>query len=111
MYRGTDATLTFTLPFDCSKVSALFITFAQKLNPRATDSTVMFEKTLTGCRLEGTKVYCMLTEEDTLKLDDKCCVEIQMRGICDGKKFASNICQKNVGRILKKGPLPNEVTP
>lgn len=107
--QGSEPTLTFTLPFQCSKVTSLFITFAQKKTRYSEQSNPVFEKVLEDCSMDGDKVSVTLSEKETLSLDHRQNVEIQMRGVCDGKKFASLICEREVLRSLKSGPLPVEV--
>lgn len=99
MYRGTTPTLTFTLPFDCSNITALSVAFAQ-------NEQVVFEKVYKDCVLDGNKVVVTLAEEDTLLLDcHKREVEIQLRVGCGASKMASRIIKTSVDRILKDGCL------
>lgn len=98
MYRGTTPTLKFTLPFSCDDITLCSVAFAQGGN-------VVLEKRLDDCSLEGNVISVTLTEEDTLLLDCKSNVEIQLRIACGETKLASNIIKTGVGRILKDGCL------
>lgn len=95
MIRGTTPTiilkLSETIPFD-----TLYVTFT-KLN-----QTVL-EKTLDDVRVEGNKIYVPLTQEETLALDPKCPLNIQLRGKVEGQALASSICRIMVNDILKEG--------
>jgi hypothetical protein len=106
MYRGTTPTLTFTLPFEASKLDYLSIAFAQKATPYAKDATLILEKELRHCTLNGNAVVLELTENDTLAMDCHFDVEIQLRAKCAGKSMASKIYTVPVKRILKDGCLP-----
>lgn len=105
MYRGTTPTITFALPFEASKIDVLSIAFAQKQTPYSKESTLVFEKKLADCTVEGKSILCELTEADTLQLRSDYDVDIQMRVKCAGKWLASKIYTKPVERILKDGCL------
>ena len=105
MYRGTTPTITFTLPFEASKIDVLSIAFAQKESPYAKEAKVIFEKKLADCTLQGNAVLCELSERDTLQLNSDRDVEIQMRAKCAGKGLVSEIYTRPVERILKDGCL------
>ena len=99
MYRGTTPTITFTLPFDSRRISALNLCFAQQ-------GTVVLEKNLEACRLEEDTLQVSLTEQETLLFDSKKgMVEMQLRIGCGDARMASNIMQISVERILKDGCL------
>lgn len=98
MIRGTTPTLNFTLPFDCSTITACSIAFAQ-------DNRVVLEKTLSHCQINECVLSVVLTEEETLLLDSRKALEIQVRCACGEAKFASQIIRDDVGRILKDGCL------
>lgn len=98
MIRGTTPTLNFTLPFECSTITVCSIAFAQ-------DETVVLEKTLTDCRMNGRVLSVELTEDETLLFDCKKTLEIQVRCGCGAAKLASQIIFVDVGRILKDGCL------
>lgn len=99
MIRGTTPTIQFALPVEASELSCLYITLSQK------DKTVA-EKEMTHCTFNGAVVTCRLSQEDTLALDCKEYVEIQVRAKTkNGDTLASNIYTTTVGRILKEGVI------
>ena len=105
MYRGTTPTLTFTLPFSCDQLSVVSIAFAQKKMPYAKEAEVVLEKALCDCQVSGNTLTLTLTEEDTLALDCRFLVEIQLRVKVGDVTMASEIITESVGRILKDGCL------
>lgn len=101
MIRGTTPTLEFTLPFDCSLLTEMYITFAQY-------GTTVLEKSMADCTCSGTFVTLSLSQEDTLKMkqDRMAIAEVQLRvRTKDGSALASNIMQIRVDRILKEGVI------
>lgn len=64
MIRGTTPMLEFALPFDTSLIAEMYITITQ-------NGVTMLEKTLSDCNCSGTLVSLTLTQEDTLKLEQK----------------------------------------
>lgn len=101
MIRGTTPTLEFTLPFDCSLLTEMYITFAQY-------GTTVLEKSMADCTCSGTLVTLSLSQEDTLnmKQDRMAIAEVQLRvRTKDGSALASNIMQIRVDRILKEGVI------
>ena len=105
MYRGTTPTLTFVLPFDAKQLDKLSIAFAQKKTPYAKDATLVYEKQISQCGMNGNVITLELTETDTLALDCHYDVEIQLRAAVNGKSMASDIYTVPVERILKEGCL------
>lgn len=101
MIRGTTPTLEFTLPFDTSLIAEMYVTIAQG------EKTVL-EKTLSDCNCSGTSVSLILTQKDTLKLQQqpRLQAEIQIRvRTTSGEALASDIMSVYVGRILKEGVI------
>ena len=98
MIRGTTPTLTFKLPFDCKDIDILNISFAQY-------STVVLEKDLYDCDIEGNDIKVTLTEDDTLKFDCAEHAEIQIRVGIGERRLASQIMKLRVDRVLKDGSL------
>lgn len=99
MIRGTTPTVQFTLPIDASILDCLYITVAQKGN-------VVFEKCLTDCECDGVEISCRLSQADTLLLDCKKPVEIQVRAKTQsGDALASQILSIPADRILKEGEI------
>ena len=99
MYRGTTPTISFTLPVDSSRITALNLCFAQQ-------GEVVLEKNLDACRLEKDTLQVSLTEKETLLFDDKKGIaEMQLRIGCGDTRMVSNIMRLSVERILKDGCL------
>jgi hypothetical protein len=99
MIRGTTPTLEFVLPFDTSLLAEAFVTLAQ-------GGTVVVDKSLKDCNCSGDLLTVRLTQEDTLKLDDKINTEIQIRAkTVSGDAIASNITTVDTERILKDGVI------
>ena len=99
MHRGTTPTITFTIPFESNRITALNLCFAQQ-------GMVVLEKNLTDCILEEDTVQVSLSEEETLLFDAKQgMVEMQLRLGCGDARMASNIMFVSVERILKDGCL------
>ena len=99
MYRGTTPTITFNLPFDESRITALNLCFAQQ-------GEVILEKNLGACKLEKDILQVSLTEQETLLFDaKKGMVDMQLRIGCADSRMASNIMQISVEQILKDGCL------
>jgi len=101
MIRGTTPTLEFTMPFDTSLIAELYITITQ-------NGATALEKTLLDCNCNDTSVSLTLTQEDTLRLEQKPYsdseMQIRVRTIA-GEALASNIMRIYVGRILKDGVI------
>lgn len=99
MIRGTTPTLEFALPFDVDMIENGYVTLSQ-------NGEETINKQLSDCVMEGRKVSVTLTQADTLKLDDKVNVEIQLRvRTVTGDVLASDIYCTDVGRILKGGEI------
>lgn len=99
MYRGTTPTITFNLPFDESRITALNLCFAQQ-------GEIVLEKVLEDCKLEKNALQVGLTEQETLLFDTKKgMVEMQLRIGCGDSRMVSNIMSLSVERILKDGCL------
>lgn len=101
MIRGTTPTLEFTLPFDTSSIAEMYITMSQ-------NDKVVLEKSMADCRCSRKAITLNLTQEDTLKLEQKpdAQAEIQIRiRTKEGEALASDIIRVYVGRILKEGVI------
>lgn len=99
MIRGTTPTLSFELPSEIAEVSELWITVLQ-------NSTVMINKTLAECELNGNLLTVRLTQEETLKLQGDCTAKIQLRvRTASGDAMASEIMENHVYPILKGGVI------
>lgn len=95
MRRGTTPTHTFYLPFDAAVVSKVRIIYAQ-------NDEEVFTKETADCTLSDMKVVTKLTQEETLSLDQRKNVQIQLRVITtDGDALASNVITKGVLELLE----------
>lgn len=99
MYRGTTPTLKFSLPFDVSFIDVVWVTFSQK-------NKEIFTIETEDCVLEEKTITMELTQNQTLRLQGKDEVEIQVRILThEGEALASNIFKTTVKRILKDGEI------
>lgn len=99
MIRGTTPTLQFTMPFDTSILSCLYLTLAQR-------GATILEKCLDDCDCNGAEVTCKLTQADTLKINAKHPVDFQVRAkTVNDDALASQIVSLSAGRILKDGEI------
>lgn len=99
MIRGTTPTLEFNLPFDTSVLDVAYISISQ-------DDNVVIEKQLSDCVVGETTLTVKLTQEDTLKLEARDKVEIQIRvRTKEGEALASNIKTTYAAKILKDGVI------
>jgi hypothetical protein len=102
MIRGTTPTIRFGVPFDPSTAKKIWITFSQ-------NGEEVFTISEEDCTFEGNEISSVLTQANTLMLNDEYDVEIQLRVSFDGDDFdkaiASDIITRSVGRILKDGEI------
>lgn len=102
MIRGTTPLLTFTLPFDASKATDVWITFSQ-------NNTEVFTITTDNLTIKETTIDCRLTQQQTLALVAGIYVEMQIRIAFDNENYkdalASDIIRTAVQRILKDGEI------
>jgi hypothetical protein len=97
MKRGTTPTLRFSLPFvPDTDINALYITFQQR-------GETIIEKSLEEVTVDGENVLVRLTQEDTLNLDPKADVNVQLRFRIGDNAYASDVMPIHIGRILKDG--------
>lgn len=94
IYRGTTPTHTFEMPFDCEKLTAFTITYAQNDVP-------IVKKSKEDCTVKGATIVVRLNQEDTLKFNDERGVKIQLK-IMDGASevYVSDIIVASVGEVL-----------
>jgi len=71
MRQGTTPTLTFTLPFETTGLTKCDIDFAQ-------NNKVVLNKDIDDCTLSGYTVSVALTEAETLALNTKQLLEMQI---------------------------------
>lgn len=74
MIRGTTPTHVFNIAFDASELKSVRITYAQ-------NDEVVITKETDDCKLKGNKITTTLTQEETLKLNCKKRVQIQLRAL------------------------------
>lgn len=100
MIRGTTPTLELTTDVDLSSCEELYITISQS-------GVDLIEKSIEDCIIENEKCTVTLTQEDTLKLDDKYPCYLQLRGKTpEGTVFATYPpYELDVGKILKQGVI------
>ena len=100
MVRGTTPTLTFTLPFPASTLSALYITISQHFD------NIRIDKSLEDCTVSGSDVGTTLTQEDTLSLVAGRQTLIQVRARTrDGTALASEMIPCQVEDVLRDGVI------
>ncbi len=100
MVRGTTPTLTFTLPFPVSTLSALYINISQHYE------SIQIEKSLSDCTISGNDVSVILTQDDTLKLvaGRQAFIQVRVR-TSDGTALASEMIPCMVEDVLKDGVI------
>ena len=97
--RGTTAYCRITMPMETEYLSEFWVTFGQR------DKEVV-TKTKDQCTCDGTKVIVPLTQEDTLLLDHKALLQVQVRYLTSaGSAKATRIVTGKVGQILKEGVI------
>jgi len=77
MIRGTTPLHVFKLPFSTENIEKVRVIYSQNNKP-------VVKKELCDCTLEGNTIKLKLTQEDTLELDCKFPVEIQVRVLMAG---------------------------
>lgn len=94
MIRGTTPTHEFTLSIDTSLLKCIRIIYAQH-------DKVVFVKETGDCTLDGEVVRVELTQEETLMLDCRTSVQIQIRALTlAGEALASPVMTESVGKCL-----------
>ena len=95
MIKGTTPTHIFTLPIDTSLLAEIRIVYAQNGEKKLI-------KDLSMCKVETKQVSVLLTQEETLKFNDACFVDIQVRAkTLGGEVFASDIIKIPVCKCLE----------
>ena len=96
---GTTPTLTFTIPFETSSITALYISFMKA-------GAVRVEKDISHCTLGEKTISCALTQEETLKFGNEQKIEIQIRAKkTTGEAVASNVMSVMTSKVLKDGVI------
>lgn len=96
--RGTTPTHYFDLPVEAGRITLLSLAYAQR-------GEVKIEKHLNDVVLADMRGSCKLKESDTLKLVDGIDVEIQLRVGTANDRYASDVVEEPVEKILKDGML------
>lgn len=96
--RGTTPVNVFNVDVDLTGCT-VWLTYAQQ-------GRVVIEKTGEELDITADQITTTLTQEETLRLNEGCMVEIQLRYIrSDGFSDASNIITVSIGKILKDGVI------
>ena len=102
MIRGTTPHIEFTLPFDVSPATEIWVTFSQNNSEVFT----IVKKDLT---IEKNVIDCRLTQAQTLAFKSGLYAEIQIRVAFNNEGYndalASDIMRTAVQRILKDGEI------
>lgn len=116
MIRGTYAQFKFKIPYDCSDLSLVKITFWQPGNQGvSTDRPLPIVKVLSQCNTTDNpnEVVVTLNQEETLRFSDKTKAYVQLRASCkDGIAFGSRKKEITVypvydDTILEDGIMPS----
>lgn len=104
MTRGTTPHHTFELPFSVDSLE-FTVTYAQ-VNPVTQIKTIVAKKTQNDCEITDNVIKVRLSQEDTLKFEDKYAVQIQIKvKEQDGDVIASNIITTTVQKVLDEEAL------
>ena len=99
MRRGTTPTHIFNVDVDLTLAEVIYITYKQR-------SRTCLEKSIADLAITADKLECTLTQEETLRLNAKLPVEIQIRArFPDGSAVASGIIEIPAEAILKEGVI------
>lgn len=99
MIQGTTPTHKFTLPFVTDIVQKARIIYAQC-------ERVIFTKETPECECDGNTITVKLTQEDTLSLNARRDVQIQVKVLTnDGSTFVSAIKTVNIDKCLDREVL------
>lgn len=97
--RGTTPVIKCEFPFDTTDLVEAILTIRQL-------GCVTVEKYIGDANRDGTTLSYTLSQEDTLKLDHKYPIEIQVRAKTTyGSALASLISEIEVGEVLKDGVI------
>ena len=98
MFRGTTPTNIFNVDLDLTTAEVIYITYKQ-------NNRVVFEKDINDITVTSKALTVRLSQDDTLKLEERE-VEIQIRArFPDETAVASNIIKTTASRILKDGVI------
>lgn len=97
--KGCTCENGFLFPFPENEVEVLYVTYKQ-------NGVIKFHKNLEDCVFKDGKIYVALTQEDTLKFDDKGIIKIQIRGtLKNGAATKSNIMETFTDEVLYDGVI------
>lgn len=97
--RGTTPTHKFNTSVDLTSATEIYITYKQS-------NLVKIEKAKADCMVTAEDVSVTLTQADTLNLNGKLLVQMQIRAkFANGTAIASNIMTSDVGVLLKDGEI------
>ena len=99
MIRYTTPTITFSLPFEASYLTAACISLLQ-------GGSTAVDKTLADCETSEKTLSITLSQEETAGFAAGTPVKVQLRCVGnDGKAYASRQFRLNVDDVLKEGVL------
>lgn len=99
MIRGTTPKISINLPMDASLVAEIWLTLSQR-------SQEVLTITKSRMAISGNSASVVLTQKETLSLDDDCMVDIQARiRTTSGEALASRVKRYRVEEILKDGEI------
>lgn len=99
MIRGTTPTHIFKIPFPVSSVKEAMVIYAQ-------DDIEVFRKDTPDCVMKDNEISVILTQEDTLLLNHRMPVQIQLRLLTtQGIAMASNVKVISVKKCLNNEVL------
>ena len=97
--RGTNPENTFKLPFELIAPKQVWLTYAQ-------DDVIIIDRDKTSITISGNTLKVELTQDETLKLDHRKQVQVQIRALtADNVAIRSNIKEYSVSKILKDGVI------
>lgn len=93
--KGCTCKNIFSIPYNKNDIDSLFITYQQ-------NGKTVFEKTIAECEFSEGHVSVLLTQEDTLKLNNESVVKMQIRiKLKDGTVTKSKIIETYTDTVLK----------
>lgn len=99
MIRSTTPMHIFNIPFNASNIKRLRITYVQK-------KLTVVEKTEKDAKFDGNTITVVLTQQDTLKFDERRPVEVQIKVMLkNGQVAATSVGELEVGRALNEEVL------
>lgn len=115
MIRGTNAQFKFNIPYDCSDLSLVKITFWQPGNQGVSaDRPLPIVKVLGQCNTTNNpnEIVITLNQEETLRFSDKTKAYVQLRASCkDGVTFGSKKQEITVYPVYDDTILGDDIMP